>query len=160
MERIFSKRCVYAVILSMVSSIFTGCDGNKQLFGTIGGGAVGAALGSQVGGGRGRIWGTALGAVLGAALGSQIGKALDEGDKAAMASKTSEALESTPAGRCVSWKNPDTGNYGEIIPQQASYDTQGRPCRRFTQKAWIEGRLVEIHGMAYRGSDGCWHMVQ
>jgi surface antigen len=144
------------------SSLFlAGCAGGpNQMIGGVGGGAIGGLLGSQIGKGRGRLFSTGIGVLVGALLGSKIGAELDDNDKKIIGDRTTEALESKPSGYRVDWDNPDTFNRGYIIPQSTSYDELGRPCRRFTQVAWIDGRKVEVHGMAYRGRDGSWHMVQ
>ncbi len=61
----------------------SGCAnmGPKETAGTVIGGASGALIGSQFGGGEGRIVTTAIGAVAGSYLGSSVGKQLDEKDK-------------------------------------------------------------------------------
>ena len=146
-------------ILSLValSLLLSGCNmGPGQGLGQIAGGGIGALLGSQVGGGRGRLVATAIGAVLGATAGGMIGKGFDDRDKQEVSCAASDALNT---GQPVQWKNPQNGHHGEIRPQPVQYD-QGRPCRRFSHLAYIDGKPVTIHGTAYQAQDGSWHVNQ
>ena len=56
------------------------------------------------------------GALIGALVGGVIGQALDEVDKAKMASATQKALENQRVGQATTWKNPDSGNSGTVVP--------------------------------------------
>src|SRR5271154_1016147 len=75
------------------SGIMNGGGLNKQDIGTGAGVIGGGVLGSLVGKGNGKIVGAILGAGLGGLVGNQIGKSLDNGDQAAYAQKTQQALE-------------------------------------------------------------------
>ena len=50
-----------------------------------------------------------------------------------------DALERSPSGAPVSWKNPDSGRYGTIVPGPAYVDS-GPNCRSFTHTIYIDGR--------------------
>lgn len=65
------------------SVLLVGCQnmGTKQTIGTVAGGAAGALIGSQIGGGSGRVVATGVGAVVGALAGGAIGKQMDEKDQ-------------------------------------------------------------------------------
>jgi len=142
------------VSLAVMGALLSGCNmGPGQGLGSIAGGGIGALLGSQIGGGRGRLVATAIGAVLGTAAGGMIGKQFDERDKQEVSYAASNALNT---GQPVQWTNSQNGHHGEIRPQPIYYD-QGRPCRRFSHLAYIDGQPVTIHGKAYQAPDGSWH---
>jgi surface antigen len=145
------------ISLVMITTLLAGCNmGPGQGLGQIAGGGIGALLGSQIGGGRGRLVATAIGAVLGATAGGMIGKGFDEGDKKEVSYAASDALNT---GQPTQWTNPHNGHRGEIRPQPVYYD-QGRPCRKFSHLAYIDGKPVTIHGTAYQAQDGSWHVNQ
>lgn len=66
------------IIISSVCSII-GCSTppSKKDVGLVVGGATGALIGSQFGGGTGKIVATGVGAVGGALIGSKIGESMD-----------------------------------------------------------------------------------
>ena len=70
------------------------------------GSAAGAVIGSKFGKGSGNKVALAGGALIGALVGGAIGQALDEVDKAKMASATQKALENQRVGQATTWKNP------------------------------------------------------
>ena len=41
--------------------------------------------------------------------------------------------------KAAEWRNPDTGNYGRIVPV-TTYRQNGRYCREFTQEIFIGGQ--------------------
>jgi surface antigen len=131
---------------------------NKQNAGALIGGAGGAFIGSKVGEGNGKIIATAVGGVLGALLGSQVGKALDEGDRNMIGQTTHSTLETVPPYEPAQWRNPQTGNYGEITAGP-TYQNNGYDCRPFTQTIFIEGRAETARGRACKQNDGTWKVV-
>lgn len=135
-----------------------GCAQNggvtKEGVGTAVGGALGGLLGAQVGSGTGRLAATAAGALAGAFLGNRVGRSMDQVDK----TQTAQALESTPTGQSVAWKNPDTGDRYQVTPTH-TYAQNGQPCRDFTTQAWIDGEQKTVHGTACRQPDGTWHTM-
>ena len=56
------------------------------------------------------------------------------------------------------WRNPDTGNYGRIVPV-TTYRQNGRYCREFTQEIFIGGQKQTGYGRACRQPDGSWEIV-
>jgi len=131
--------------------------GPKENTGTLVGAGTGALLGSAVaGGGTGnRLAGAAIGAGLGALVGNRIGAALDDEDKQRAYAAQMDALERGPSGAPVSWKNPDSGRYGTIVPGPG-YQESGRNCRSFTHTIYIDGRPQTARGTACRNPDGTW----
>lgn len=157
------------IILSLSAVAFltacTGPNGQDQLFnkenlGTVLGGAAGAWAGSSIGKGRGNTIATAVGGVLGAAIGNQIGKGLDERDRMLVAQTTHNTLESAPSYEPATWRNPDSGRYGEVVAQPAyQHANSGQQCRNFTQTIFVEGQAETARGTACRQSDGTWDIV-
>lgn len=136
----------------LFSLSLVGCDTmTKQDVGTVTGGAVGAIVGSQIGGGTGRSIAIATGAIAGALIGGNIGRTMDRQDRLYMY----QALESSPTNRPTTWVNPDTGNKYTVVPTN-TYQHQGTYCREYTTKAMINGREQTVYGKACRQPDGSW----
>ena len=147
------KKLVLATLALSVA--LTGCaPTTNEDVGTIGGGVAGALLGSQFGGGSGRVVAAAGGALLGAYLGGKIGQSMDKVDRMEM----QRALETAPAGRPVSWRNPDNGNSYTVRPTKTYY-VREQPCREYTTHAIIGGKTQEIYGKACRQGDGSWRVI-
>ena len=132
---------------------------SKSTGGAVLGGIGGAVAGSAFGSGTGRLVGVGVGALLGSLLGSEIGKSLDRADQAAISQSTNRALESQPSGQPVTWRNPDSGNYGTITPQPAVQAPNGELCREFTQTINVGGKSEQGYGRACRQPDGSWKIV-
>ncbi len=150
------------LLIAFAASMLQACQGgsmNKQGGGTLIGGVAGGLLGSQFGGGEGKLLATGIGAVAGALIGGQVGKTMDEYDRQ-MASKSSrQALEFSPSGSSVEWKNPDSGNRGSITPTK-TFREAGRYCREYTQEVVIGGEKQKAYGKACRQSDGSWQIIK
>ncbi len=150
---------ITAIILAAI--ILQGCSSmNKQSTGTLIGGATGALIGSQFGGGTGALVATGVGAVAGAMIGSQIGKSMDEQDRKLAELSAQQALETSPSGRSVSWKNPDNGHHGSVEPTRTYKNSKGDYCREFTQEINVGGTKQKGYGTACRRPDGSWEIVQ
>lgn len=94
-----------------------GAGGSKQTAGTAAGALVGGLLGSQVSKNE-RALGAVIGAGLGAALGSWYGCRLQTQDQARAQQAAELALLN---GQNQSWRNPQTGAYGEVRVVNTSY---------------------------------------
>ena len=131
--------------------------GPREGTGTLLGAGTGALLGSAVaGGGSGnRLAGAAIGAGLGALIGNRIGAALDDEDRQRAYAAQMDALDHASSGAPVSWKNPDSGRYGTVVPGP-TYVENGRNCRSFTHTIYIDGRPQTARGTACRNADGNW----
>ena len=94
------------------------CDaaGGKQEGGAVIGAIVGGLVGNQVAK-RERGAGTVVGAGIGAAIGSSIGCKMQEEDQRRAQAALEEALTT---GRPTSWRNPNSGAYGDIRVLPAS----------------------------------------
>jgi len=134
--------------------------GPRENTGTLLGAGGGALLGAAVaGGGTGnRLAGAAIGGLLGGLIGNRIGAALDDEDKKRAYAAQMEALDRGPPGAPVSWRNPDSGRYGNIVPGP-QYQQSGRNCRAFTHTIYIDGTPQTSRGTACRNPDGTWTSV-
>jgi surface antigen len=131
--------------------------GPKENTGTLLGAGTGALLGAAVAGnGTGnRLAGAAIGGLLGGLIGNRIGAALDDEDRERAYAAQMEALDRGQPGAPVSWKNPDSGRYGTVVPGP-SYVEGGRNCRSYTHTIYIDGRPQTARGTACRNPDGSW----
>ena len=130
--------------------------GPKENTGTLLGALGGAAIGSQFGGGTGgHVAGALIGAGIGGLIGNRIGAALDDDDKQRAYAAQMDALERGRPGAPVSWRNPDSGRYGTVVPGPA-YDQAGRHCRSYTHTIYIDGQPQTARGTACRNPDGTW----
>lgn len=156
----FARRLIAAALagLSLVACAGdpnTG-TGPKENTGTLIGALGGAAIGSQIGGGTGeRVAAGVAGALIGGLIGNRIGAAMDDEDKQRAYAAQIEALERGPPGAPVSWKNPDSGRYGTIVPGP-DYQQTGRKCRQYTHTIYIDGRPQTARNTACRNPDGTW----
>lgn len=132
--------------------------GQKQTIGALGGAAVGGLAGSAIGSGSGQLLAVGAGALLGGLLGSQIGKSLDAEDERYAASAVERATVA-PVGETVSWRNPDSGNFGTVTPLREATTEDGRPCREYRTTINVDGRSEEGTGVACRNPDGTWQIV-
>jgi surface antigen len=117
---------------------------------------IGAAV---AGGGAGnRVAGAAIGGVLGGLIGNRIGAALDDEDKQRAYEAQIAALDHGQSGAPVSWRNPDSGRYGTVVPGP-QFQQGGRNCRSYTHTVYIDGQPQTTRGTACRNPDGTWTAV-
>lgn len=127
---------------------------SNQDVGTVAGGVAGGLLGNQIGSGSGQVAATVAGAFVGAVLGGKIGEYMDKQDMM----QVQNALETSPTGKAVSWKNPDSGNQYRVTPTRTYYKNE-QPCREYTTNAIIGGKKEQVYGKACRMADGSWRVV-
>jgi surface antigen len=152
-----------AVAVLALGAVLAGCAGDrvtqtgpKENTGTLLGALGGALVGSQIGGGAGeRVAGAVAGAAIGGLIGNRIGAAMDDEDKRRAYEAEIDALERGSSGAAVSWRNPDSGRYGNIVPGPA-YDARGTKCRSFTHTIYIDNKPQIARGTACRNADGTW----
>ncbi len=134
--------------------------GPREGAGTVVGAGTGAVVGAAVaGGGAGnRLAGAAIGGVLGGLIGNRIGAALDDEDKQRAYAAQMDALDRGQSGAPVSWRNPDSGRYGTVVPGP-QYQQGGRNCRSYTHTVYIDGQPQTSRGTACRNPDGTWTAV-
>lgn len=69
--------------------------------------------------------------------------------------RAAQALETSPTGAPVHWRNPDTGREFTVVPTRTYAAAQG-PCREYTMDAQVGGRAEKVYGTACRQPDGSW----
>ena len=144
-----------------IPALLAGCGPNgpsKADTGLVGGAVAGGLIGSSFGKGNGNVLATAAGAVVGGIIGNEIGRSLDERDRLLAQQTEFDALERGESGRVRTWRNPDNGRYGEVVPSRP-YRRGARDCRDYTHKIYIDGRPQAMRGTACRNPDGTWSNV-
>lgn len=148
----------------IATALLTGCGQggiSKQGGGAAMGAIAGGLLGSTIGKGGGQMVAIGLGALAGGFAGSQIGKSMDEQDKLMAARSSAKALEYSPSGQAVEWRNPDNGHSGYITPTNTFKNpSDGRYCREYTHVVNIGGKKEQAYGKACRQADGAWEVVK
>jgi surface antigen len=131
---------------------------SKADTGTVVGAVAGGVIGNQFARGGGRVAATVAGAFIGGVVGSEIGRSMDREDRRLAREAELEALDRGPSGVGRPWRNPDTGRYGEVIPEQP-YRRGGLDCRDYVHTVYIDGRPQAMRGTACRNPDGTWRAV-
>lgn len=147
-----------AAILAATAGI-SGCENMQNRdSGALLGGATGALVGAQFGGGSGRLYTTAAGAILGAMMGSDIGARMDEADKI-RAQQAYVRAANAPVGNNISWHNPHSGHHGNVRSVREGRSSYGEYCREFQSTAFIDGHRETVYSTACRGNDGRWYAM-
>jgi surface antigen len=76
-----------------------------------------------------------------------------------MEKSTKHTLENVPTGNTVGWRNPDSGNSGEMTVVKTREPEPGIYCREYQQTITVGGRTEEAFGKACRKKDGTWEVV-
>jgi surface antigen len=156
--RLSAAAMIAASVAACAATPETG-QGAKENTGTLVGALAGGLIGSQFGGGTGeRIAAGLAGAAIGGMIGNRIGAGMDDEDKQRAYAAQMQALESGKSGAAVSWKNPDSGRYGSVVPGPA-YQSNGMQCRPYSHTIYIDGRPQLARGNACRNPDGTWTAV-
>ena len=85
---------------------------------------------------------------------------MDITDQLAMERNAQYALESTRTNTETAWRNPDTGNYGSIVPVETYQTGSGQYCREYIQEVVVAGERQQAYGTACRQPDGTWQIVR
>lgn len=152
------RRLVLVAALAAFAPLAACSPGNNEGGSTVAGAVLGGIVGNQFGKGGGKVAATIAGAAIGGIVGNEIGRKLDERDRILAREAEFEAWERGPPGRPVKWRNPDNGRYGEIVAD-AYYEREGRRCRNFYHRVYIDGRPETMRGTACRNFDGTWTQV-
>jgi surface antigen len=132
----------------------------KSDVGTVGGAALGAIAGSNVGKGKGNIAAIAIGTLLGAGIGREVGASLDRADMTYYSATQQQALETAQPGQTLPWNNPESGHSGSFTPSNYYQTAEGTYCREFQQTINVGGKSEQAYGEACRQPDGSWKIVQ
>jgi len=147
------KKCILFLLPILAISFSSCANYNKAQQGAGIGGASGALLGQAIGR---NTEATLIGAAVGTMLGYIVGNEMDKFDRREL----NHAYEYGPSGQRTSWRNPDNGNYYQVVPQPA-YTQPNRPqtpCRRAEILATIDGRTERTYTTACRNSAGQWEL--
>ena len=157
----FSLLTLLALLSGCAANVQTNStqQGPKESAGAISGMIIGGALANDMAGSsKNKSLATVLGAFVGGVIGQNIGAQLDERDRLLAGEAYNTALEYNATDKAAEWRNPDTGNYGRVIPV-ATYRQNGRYCREFTQEIFIGGEKQTGYGRACRQPDGSWEII-
>ena len=147
------------VACAPTTEISSANQGPKETAGALSGMVIGGALANDMAGeSKNKGIATILGAFVGGVIGQNIGAQLDERDRLLAGEAYNTALEYNPTDKAAEWKNPDTGNYGRVVPVN-TYRQNGRYCREFTQEIFIGGQKQTGYGRACRQPDGAWEII-
>ena len=96
---------------------------------------------------------------IGGLLGNEIGRSLDRADRAYMYRATERAA-AAPVGETITWRNPDSGNYGAVTPTREGVNNRtGAYCREYQTEVIVGGRRQHGYGQACRQPDGSWKII-
>src|SRR5512143_3642870 len=147
-------------VVVLVAIVATGCatmEANpKTTVGAAGGGLVGGLIAAAAGGNPAAIAASVIGGML---IGVMVGNLLDQRDKQMAAEAAHRAMESTPTGKPVAWKNPDSGHSGTVTPTKTYQTANGTYCREYQTTVLIDGKQERATGTACRRADGSWRVV-
>ncbi len=138
--------------LILICSLFTASCATKGQSGA-GVGAIGGALAGQAIGHSTEA--TLIGAAVGTMLGYMVGNEMDKYDR----EQLNHVYERGTSGRATSWRNPDTGNSYEVLPQPAySHPETKQVCRQAEIIAVIDGKTERTYSTACRDDFGRWQL--
>jgi surface antigen len=145
---------VLTLTLTSCQTVGEGISNNPKtttgaMLGAAGGGLIAAAAG---GGAAGIVGGVLLGGLLGGAIGNH----LDQKDKELAMRNAQRTFESGRTGQTTTWRNPDSGNYGEVTPTRTYQGSGGAYCREYQQEITVGGEKHKSYGTACRQPDGSW----
>lgn len=157
---------ILTITLTLAGALaLAGCASQPNNPRQIGGGLLGAGAGGLAGaalaknsGSATRAAATGIGAVLGLVVGSEIGRYMDEQDQQRSYGAWDQAARG-PVGQPVRWNNPDSGNYGTVVPVRDGYHQSGAYCREFQQTIVVGGRTERAYGTACQQPDGSWRTL-
>ncbi|PSH70557.1 hypothetical protein CU102_00385 [Phyllobacterium brassicacearum] len=80
---------------------------------------------------------------------------LDTSDRKRALQAEYQALEYSPAGKSIEWKNASGSRSGEVVAAQP-YQVGSQNCRQYTHTVRVEGTPQSARGTACRNEDGSW----
>ncbi len=189
MNKLVLLSCLVAGSLAL-----TGCQhyqqsaGEGEVVGTVLGGVGGGLLGAAVGSGGGQVIATAAGAILGGLFGHELGHNWSQANgqyanwdqdttscqpkkRCAKSCKTSHFKPTTrhydsfykatnaEMGHTVYWEDKYSGSYGSVRAIKDGISSKGLYCREFQTTVYVDGRAERLYGTACRMRDGRWMPV-
>jgi surface antigen len=132
--------------------------GPDQTVGTLGGPAAGGVVSNQLAKGNGKLVTTGLGVLLGSWAGNEIVTSMDTNDRQKNGQAENRAF-SAQIGQQVTWKNPDSGHSGTIVPVSDGFAATGAYCRNFQQTILIGSQPQQGFVKTCQQRDGSWKIV-
>ena len=148
-------------VIALTAIVLAACgpaQGPKTTAGTLFGAALGGLAGSAIGKGRGKLVAVAGGTFLGSVIGRNIGRSLDRADRIYASRAVNHSLEHKSSGDATVWRNPDSGNAGEVTPTRTYQTPVGRYCREYQHTVTVGGKSETAYGTACRQPDGSWEI--
>lgn len=140
--------------LAAAALFLAACQGpTNQQVGAIGGSALGAMAGSQIGSGAGRVGATVLGAGVGGLVGGSVGRGLDQSAATRADAAMFRALEQGRTGVAVTWSSG--ASHGSITPGEP-FMRDGQTCRSYTHRITVDRRVDVERGTSCRMDHGGW----
>jgi surface antigen len=131
-------------------------EDKKAIVGGLGGATAGGLIAAAITKSPAGIVG---GVLLGGLVGGAVGTYLDQRDRELQQRATMRALETTPSGTSVPWRNPNTGNSGSVTPVKTYQEPGGQYCREYQQVITVGGEKHMAYGTACRMPDGSWKIT-
>lgn len=91
----------------------------------------------------------------GGLIGGGLGEGLNRKDHFLGLEAEYRALETTPAGDAVSWRNKKSGSAGTVTAFQP-YRVGSQDCRQYSHSVAMRGGERSARGTACRNGDGTW----
>ncbi len=142
-------------LAAAVGATNLGClgTGPKERAGTLAGGVGGGMVARAAGASPAGIIG---GMLLGRLIGGAIGTSLDQRDQQLAIQAAQQSFQG-PVGQPNPWRNPDSGNSGEITTVREFQNDLGEVCREYRETVrTADGQQEVVTGIACRGGDGVW----
>ena len=148
----FERRGKFALILALGLAA-AGCSrtGSELSSGSV----IGGFAGSQTDQRGSQTAAAILSAMAGGIVGGLADANLDETDRTNAVEAEYRALEYGNTGQPVRWRNPSSGNSGEVTAAQP-YRVGSQDCRQYIHTVDIAGARQTARGTACRNSDGSW----
>lgn len=152
-----AKVVLFAFCLQLLAACADDGTIRKRDVGMVAGGAAGGVAGMAIGGNdpTARVLGTIAGVIVGAAVGGYLGSLWDDYDR----KQAAYTLENQPDNKPAAWRNPNTNSQSTMTPVRTYYESEGTPCREFTQTIYIDGKQETGRGTACRQPDGTWRIT-
>ncbi|MBP0438912.1 hypothetical protein [Tianweitania sediminis] len=96
-----------------------------------------------------------LEAMAGGLVGGTIGRELETRDRRSALEAEYRALEYTPSGQPVTWRNQRANTYGEVVAAQP-YRVGSQDCRQYYHTVFVKGNPHSARGTACRNANGSW----
>lgn len=135
------------------------CRNQPDPGGVIAGALIGGLLGNAVGRGGGRAGATVAGVIVGGAAGAALTSHLECSDRSYIYRTYYDGFNAGRTHQSYRWKNPQSGNYGEVRVDRYYSDPDGFRCVNFAQSFHIDGDKRERRGTACQQPDGTWAVV-